>query len=65
MAQLMDAVEKREIKYLDNVNMISQQTKDLMNKMLVKDPQKRISWKELFERELNGVPLASIRQDPQ
>ncbi|CAD8061051.1 unnamed protein product [Paramecium primaurelia] len=52
MAQLMLAVEEREIQFLDNVNVVSQQTKDLLQKLLTKDPNKRINWKELFEREL-------------
>ena len=45
-------VEEREIQFLDNVNVVSQTTKDLLLKMLTKDQNKRISWKELFEREL-------------
>lgn len=48
----MLAVEEREISFLDNVNVVSQTTKDLLLKMLTKDQNKRISWKELFEREL-------------
>lgn len=48
----MLAVEEREISFLDNVNVVSSTTKDLLLKMLTKDPMKRINWKDLFEREL-------------
>lgn len=48
----MLAVEEREISFLDNVNVVSQTTKDLLLKMLTKDYNKRINWKDLFEREL-------------
>lgn len=48
----MLAVEEREISFLDNVNVVSSTTKDLLLKMLTKDPSKRINWKDLFEREL-------------
>lgn len=46
----MMAVEEREIQFLDNVNVVTQQTKEFLLKMLTKDPVKRISWRELFER---------------
>ena len=37
---------------MDNVNVVSSATKDLLLKMLTKDYNKRINWKDLFEREL-------------
>lgn len=55
----MDAVEKRDIIFLDNVNVVSNTTKELMMKMLTKDATKRISWKELFDRELTGADTNS------
>lgn len=64
MAQLMLAVEEREIKFLDNVNVVSQQTKDLLLRMLTKDPQKRIGWKELFERELSYADRIKVENNP-
>jgi serine/threonine protein kinase len=48
----MSAVEQREIKFLDHVNNVTSQTKELLLQMLTKDPKKRINWKELFEKEL-------------
>lgn len=59
MAQLLDAVEKRDIKFLDNVNQISASTKELLLKMLTKDPVKRINWKELFDKELTGLEISN------
>ncbi|CAD8135760.1 unnamed protein product [Paramecium pentaurelia] len=52
MAQLLLEVEEREIQFLDNVNVVSQTTKNLLLRILTKDQNKRINWKELFEREL-------------
>lgn len=59
MAQLMDAVDKKEIIFLDNINAVSNNTKELMLRMLTKDATKRISWKELFEKELTGADTNS------
>jgi hypothetical protein len=30
-----------------------------MMKMLTKDPAKRVTWKDLFEKELNGIDPSS------
>jgi len=49
----MDAVDRKDILFLDQVNRVSNQTKDLLIKMLTKDPSRRINWKELFEKELS------------
>lgn len=56
----MLAVEEREISFLDNVNVVSSTTKDLLLKMLTKDPMKRINWKDLFERELTYAESIQI-----
>ena len=56
----MLAVEEREISFLDNVNVVSSTTKDLLLKMLTKDPMKRINWKDLFERELTYAEKCGI-----
>jgi len=31
--------------------------RDVINKMLTKDPKKRVTWKELFESQLGGESL--------
>jgi serine/threonine protein kinase len=53
--ELMSAVEEKDIIFLDHLNNVSKATKDLLLRMLTKDPQKRITWKELFEKELVGI----------
>jgi serine/threonine-protein kinase ULK/ATG1 len=58
----MLAVEEREISFLDNVNVVSSTTKDLLLKMLTKDPSKRINWKDLFERELTYAESKSYNE---
>jgi hypothetical protein len=56
----MDAVERKDIFFLDHVNMVSNQTKDLLNRMLTKDPSKRVTWKELFDKELTETESISL-----
>ena len=36
-----------------NINNISIETENLLNKMLIKDPKNRIDWSELFMYELD------------
>ncbi|KAM3133531.1 hypothetical protein pb186bvf_014373 [Paramecium bursaria] len=64
MAQLMSAVEEKEVQFLDNTNYVSQQTKDLLLRMLTKDPVKRINWKDLFERELTYAERLNVQANP-
>ncbi|CAD8042951.1 unnamed protein product [Paramecium primaurelia] len=66
MAKLLLELEEREIQFLDNVNVVSQTTKNLLLRMLTKDQNKRINWKVLFERELTQTERKknNIEQQP-
>lgn len=55
----MDAIENREIKYPEKIP-VSYRTIETLRLMLQKDPAKRISWDELFQRELTQLDLLNV-----
>lgn len=59
LSNLLSAIENRDVKYSEIIP-VSERTKETLKLMLVKDPAKRISWSELFDRELSSKDLANI-----
>ena len=57
LVKLITAINEDQIQFHEQTNPISNNTKELLLRMLTKDPNQRISWKELFERELNNSDL--------
>lgn len=50
-----------KLKFHDSINNISEYSRDLLKKMLHKDPEQRISWEAFFEHELFTVPVEKLR----
>jgi serine/threonine-protein kinase ULK/ATG1 len=51
ISALINAVETREVRYPARSN-VTNRSIDLLKLILVKDPEKRISWEDLFKKEL-------------
>jgi serine/threonine protein kinase len=52
MANLINSVEHNDVKFPSSV-VVSDRTIQILTKILIKDPEKRIGWKELCEYELS------------
>lgn len=47
--ELLKIIEKGQINFPKNINKISKLSEDLIRKMLIPNPDKRIDWPELFK----------------
>ena len=54
--QDIQEVSGKNLKFHDNINNVSEYTKDLLRRILEKDPQQRLTWEEFFEHELFTIP---------
>jgi len=52
MVDLVNNIKNKPVKYPREINNISKVTEDVLKKMLVVDPSKRIEWKALFAHEI-------------
>lgn len=52
MVDLINNIKNKPIHFPKNINKISQVTEDVIRKMLVVDPKKRVEWETLFEHPI-------------
>lgn len=46
-----------------NINKISEEAEDILRRMLVVDPNKRISWEELFNHKINYYQEEKLKKE--
>lgn len=63
MIELIKKIQTRPIDINKKVNNISPVVEEVLRKMLVVDPNKRIDWKDLFEHPVNFVLEEKMKAD--
>ena len=63
MVDLVNNIKNKPLKFPKEVNNISSLTEDVIRKMLVVDPAKRIEWDELFKHPINTYLEEKIQHD--
>lgn len=53
MVDLVNNIKNKPLKFPKEINKISDVTEDVLRKMLIVDPKKRIEWQQLFKHPIN------------
>lgn len=62
IVELLQKIRKQPLEFPKNVN-VSFEVKDILRKMLVYDPRKRIDWEDLFEHKVTKIMEEGILKD--
>lgn len=63
MVDLVNNIKNKPLRFPKDVNRISDVTEDLIRKMLVVDPKRRIDWEDLFKHPINTFLEDKIKKD--
>lgn len=63
MVELIKNIHKKPLEIPRRVNNISKISEDVIRRMLVVDPHKRIGWDELFHHNINNLLEDKIKKN--
>jgi serine/threonine protein kinase len=63
MVDLLKNIHKSALKIDRSINRISEEAEDVLRKMLIVDPNKRISWEELFVHNINSYRQERLKKE--
>lgn len=63
MVELLKNIQSKPVQINRKQNSISATAEDVLRRMLVVDPKKRIGWEELFSHEINTYQEDKLRKD--
>jgi serine/threonine-protein kinase ULK2 len=63
MVDLIKNIKSKPLEIPRKINNIQPLTEDILRKMLVVDPKKRIEWKELFAHPINNYLEEKLKKD--
>jgi len=65
MFELLQEIKTCELKFPRDINNISAETEDILKRMLVVDPEKRIEWRDIFKHKIILQPQQRLNQTMQ
>lgn len=63
MIELIKNIQKNPVQFPRKINKISDVTEDVLKKMLVVDPRKRIEWEDLFNHKIVTYTENKLKQN--
>ena len=63
MVDLIANIKNKPLVFPKNINAISPLVEDVLRKMIIVDPAKRIDWEELFKHPINHFLEDKLKKD--